>query len=98
MDLGALPWRGQFPIAVEVTVPVQPAAKAGFFVGVGEISDVGFIQPMRQGQVGAQITQKSLAVLDEEGIGIGNPAAPNHPPGPAPTPLPPAFATPPPPN
>ena len=34
MDLRALPRRGQFPVAVDVAVPVEPAAEAGFLVGL----------------------------------------------------------------
>ena len=37
MDLGALPGRGQFPVAVDVAVPVEPAAKAGLLVGRREL-------------------------------------------------------------
>ena len=53
MDLRALPWCSQLPVAVEVAIPVEPAAKAGLCVGLGKLGDVGFIKPMRQGQVGA---------------------------------------------
>ena len=36
VDLRALPRRGQFPIAVDVAIPVQPAAEAGLLVDVRE--------------------------------------------------------------
>ena len=48
MDMGALPGRGQFPIAVDVTVPVEPAAKAGLLVGRDEPGEVGFAESGRQ--------------------------------------------------
>src|ERR1019366_322372 len=66
MDLRALPGRGQFPVAVDVAVPVEPATEAGFPVGRAEISEVGFAEPIRQRPVGADIAEKSLAVLDEQ--------------------------------
>src|ERR1700716_945560 len=66
MDLRAVPWRSQFPIAVDVAVPIEPAAKARLLVGFDEINVVGFAQPTRQRSVGRGIAQKSLAVLDEQ--------------------------------
>ena len=77
MDLRILPGRGQFPVAVEVAVPVQPAAEAGLPVGLGEIGDVGFARAIPAAAVGAQIAQKALAVLDEQRRRIGD-AAPQH--------------------
>src|SRR6266403_1455187 len=74
MDLRALPWRGQLPITVDITVPVQPAAEAGLPVGLGEISEVGFAEPRRQRAIGAGIAQKALAIFDEQ----GGPARPSH--------------------
>src|SRR6266566_6680585 len=74
MDLRALPWRGQFPVAVDVAVPVQPAAEAGLSVGLGEISEVGFAEPMRQRAIGAGIAEKSLAIVDKQGGWIGKSA------------------------
>src|SRR5260370_5422963 len=47
MDLRTLPARGQFPVAVDVAIPAEPATKAGFFVGLAEISEVGFAEPIR---------------------------------------------------
>src|SRR6266849_3421353 len=74
MDLRALPWRGQFPVTVDVAVPVQPAAEAGLSVGLGEISEVGFAEPMRQRAIGAGIAEKSLAIVDKQGGWIGKSA------------------------
>lgn len=37
MDLRSLPRRGQFPIAVDVAVPVQPAAEAILLIGLAEL-------------------------------------------------------------
>src|SRR6266849_10269979 len=74
MDLRALPWRGQFPVAVDVAVPVQPAAEAGLSVGLGEISKVGFAKPIRQRAIDAGIAEKSLAVFDKQGGWIGKSA------------------------
>src|SRR6478609_11060570 len=74
MDLRALPWRGQLPVPVDITVPVQPAAEAGLPVGLGEISEVGFAEPMRQRPVGAGITEKALAIFDKQGGWIGKSA------------------------
>ena len=53
VDLRVLPRRGQFPVAVDVAIPVEPAAKAGFPVGLGEIGEVGLAEPIRQRPVGA---------------------------------------------
>src|SRR5258707_3304755 len=74
MDLRALPWRGQLPVTVDITVPVQPAAEAGLPVGLGEISEVGFAKPMRQRAVGAGIAEKALASFDKQGGWIGKSA------------------------
>src|SRR5258705_3219860 len=74
MDLLALPWRGQLPITVDITVRVQPAAEAGLSVGLGEISEVGFAEPMRQRAVGAGIAEKALAIFDKQGGWIGKSA------------------------
>src|SRR5947199_7909106 len=74
MDLRALPWRGQFPVAVDVAVPVQPAAEAGLSVGLGEISEIGFAEPMRQRAIGAGIAEKALAIFDKQGGWIGKSA------------------------
>src|SRR5258706_4009253 len=74
MDLRALPWRGQLPITVDITVPVQPAAEAGLPVDLGEISEVGFAEPRRQRAIGAGIAQKALAIFDEQGGWIGKSA------------------------
>src|SRR5712671_5748126 len=72
MDLGALPRRRQLPVAVEVAVPVQPAAKTGFAVGLSEIGDVGFADPIRQRFDGADVAEKALAFGNEHYRGIGN--------------------------
>src|SRR5258706_8751582 len=77
MDLRALPWRGQLPITVDITVPVQPAAEAGLPVGLGEISEVGFAEPRRQRAIGAGVAQKALAIFDEQGGWIGK-SPPHH--------------------
>jgi hypothetical protein len=66
MDLRALPWRGQFPVAIDVAVPVEPAAEAGFLVGFGEIAEVDFAEPIRQRPIRAWVAEKSLAVFDEQ--------------------------------
>src|SRR3981081_3242671 len=66
MDLRAWPRRGQFPVAVDVTVPVEPAAETGLPVGLAEISQVGFAEPIRQRPDAADIAEKSLAVFDEQ--------------------------------
>ena len=47
MDLRTLPWRRQVPVAIEIAIPVQPAAKAGFAVDLGEGGEVGLGQPVR---------------------------------------------------
>src|SRR3954451_9260452 len=47
MDLRALPWRRQFPVAIDVAVPVQSATEAGFLVGLGEDGQVIFAEPRR---------------------------------------------------
>src|SRR5258705_11020453 len=74
MDLRALPWRGQLPVTVDLTVPVQPAVEAGLPVALGEISEVGFAEPRRQRAIGAGIAQKALAIFDEQGGWIGKSA------------------------
>src|SRR6202011_113459 len=66
MDLRALPRRGQFPVAIDVAVPVEPTAEAGFLVGLGEISEVGFAKPIRQRPIRAPLAEKSLAFFDEQ--------------------------------
>src|SRR5450755_2383700 len=66
MDLRALPWRGQFPVAIDVAVPVEPAAEAGFLVDLGEIAEVGFVKPIRQRPIRAGLAEKSVALLDEQ--------------------------------
>src|SRR5258705_12164228 len=75
MDLRALPWRCQFPVTVDVAVPVQPATEAGLSVGLGEISEVDLVEPIRQRAVGAGIDQKALAIFDKQGGWIGKSAA-----------------------
>src|SRR5260370_35342094 len=74
MDLRALLWRCQLPVAVYITVPVQPAAEAGLPVGLGEINEVGFPEPMRQRAIGAGIAEKAPAFLDKQGGWIGKSA------------------------
>src|SRR6202022_255680 len=76
MDLRALPRRGQFPVAVDVAVPVEPATKARFPVGLAKIRQVGFAEPIRQRPDGADIAEKSLAVFDEQGGGWIGKSAP----------------------
>jgi hypothetical protein len=76
MDLRALPRRRQFPVAVDVAVPVQPAAEAGRSVGLGEVGEVGFAEPVRQRPVGASVAKKPLAVLDEQRRGRIGKSAP----------------------
>src|ERR1700730_10013815 len=66
MDLRALPWGGQFPVAIDVAVPVEPAAEAGFLVGLDKIAEVGFAKPIRQRPVRAWLAEKPLAFLDEQ--------------------------------
>ena len=76
MDLRALPRSGQFPIAVDVAVPVEPTAKAGGSVRLDEMRKVGFVEPRRQRPVDPRIAKKPLAVFDEQrGSRIGKPAA-----------------------
>src|SRR5215216_3075456 len=60
VDLRALPRRGQFPIAVDVTIPVQPAAEAGVLVDSREIGDVSFGQPIRQRPIRIGAGEESL--------------------------------------
>src|SRR6476646_10022552 len=74
MDLRVLPRRGQFPVAVDVAVPVQSAAEAGLSVGLGEVSEVGVAEPMWQRAIVVGIAEKSLAIFDEQGRRIGKPA------------------------
>src|SRR6266403_5968003 len=74
MNLRALPWRGQLPVAVDVAVPVQPAAEAGLPIGLGEINEVGFPEPMRQRTIGAGIAEEAPAFLDKQGGWIGKSA------------------------
>ena len=81
MDLRALPGRGQFPVAVDIAVPVQPAAKTGFLVGFGKRCDVGLGDPVRQRQIRPQLAQESLAFFDEHGRGVGNATPQHHPHG-----------------
>src|SRR6266576_7298411 len=66
MDLRALPGRGEFPVAVDVAVPVEPATETGFPVDLTEIAEVGFAEPARQRPIGVGIAEKSLAVYDEQ--------------------------------
>src|SRR6266852_2469519 len=66
MDLRALPRRGEFPVAVDVAVPVEPATETGFPVGLTEIGEVGFAEPTRQRPIGIGMAEKSLAVFDEQ--------------------------------
>src|SRR5712671_7589970 len=66
MDLRTLPRRGELPVAVDVAVPVEPAAEAGFPVGLTEIGEVGFAEPTRQRPIGIGMAEKSLAVFDEQ--------------------------------
>src|SRR5256884_1208629 len=66
MDLRALPRRGQFPVAVDIAIPVEPAAEAGFLIGFAEARQIRFAEPMRQRTVTLRIAEKALAVLDEQ--------------------------------
>src|SRR5436853_7573531 len=66
MDLGVLPGRRQLPVAVDVAVPVEAAAKAGFFVGLCEIGQIGFAQPGRQRTTVRDVAKKSLTCRDEQ--------------------------------
>src|SRR5438045_8778920 len=66
MDLRALPRRGQFPVAVDIAIPVEPAAEAGFLIGFAEARQIRFAEPMRQRTVTLRIAEKTLAVLDEQ--------------------------------
>src|SRR6266700_3647935 len=66
MDLRALPWRGQFPVAIDVAVPVQPAPEAGFPVSLGEIGEVSLAEPARPRPIGTCVSKKSLANFDEQ--------------------------------
>ena len=76
VDLGALPRRGQFPIAVDVAIPVEPAAKTGLSVDVREIGDVGLGQPIRQRPIWIGAGEESLALLNIlMGRRIGEPAS-----------------------
>src|SRR4249919_3561542 len=77
MDTGALPGGGELPVAVEIAVPVQPAAETGYPVGLGEIGDVGFADPVRKRLYRAYVVEKALTLGDEHRRGIGN-AAPEH--------------------
>src|SRR6267378_4363333 len=80
MDLRALPRRGQFPVAVDIAIPIEHAPEAGFPVGLAETGQVGFAEPIRQWPDGAAIAEKSLAVFDEERGGwIGKSAPENSP-------------------
>src|SRR5436190_23456116 len=77
MDLRTLPGRRQFPVAIEVAIPVEPAAEAGFCVGFGEVGKVSLVEPFRQWPAEIGSDEKSLAVLDEQrGGGIGRQASP----------------------
>src|SRR5471030_887777 len=60
MDLRVLPRRGQFPVAVDVTVPVEPAAEAGIPVGLAEAGDIGFTEPIRQRTITAPVAEEAL--------------------------------------
>jgi hypothetical protein len=81
MDLRALPRRGQFPVAVDVAVPIEPAPEAGFQVSFAETGQVGFAEPIRQRRDGAAIAEKSLTVFDEQRGGwIGKSTPKNSPP------------------
>ena len=46
-DLRVLPGRGELPIAIDVAVPVQPAAEAGLGIDVREVGEIGFREPCR---------------------------------------------------
>src|SRR5258707_13099062 len=66
MALRAWPRRGQSRFAIDVELPVEPAAEAGFLVGLDEVGEVGFAKPIRQRPVRARLPEKSLAFFDEQ--------------------------------
>ena len=79
VDLRALPRRGQFPVAVDVAVPVEPAAKAGLSVDVCERGEVGLGQPVRQRPIRIGAGEEALALLNIlMGGRIGEPAPAQH--------------------
>ena len=47
-DLRVLPRRGQLPVAVDVAIPVEAAAKAGALIFGREHVEIGLAQPRRQ--------------------------------------------------
>ena len=78
MDLRVLPGCGQFPVAVDVAIPVEPAAEAGIPVGLAEAGEVGFTEPIRQRAVAPRVAEKALAVFDEQRRGRIGESAPEH--------------------
>lgn len=79
VDLRVLPGRRQLPVAVEIAVPVQPAAEAGPGEGLGEIGQISLAQPARQRLLDSCVAEKALALLDEHGgAGIGEAAPAEH--------------------
>jgi hypothetical protein len=64
VDLRALPWGGQFPIAINVAIPVQPAAEPGLPVDLGEVGEVGLSQLVREWPIRTSAGEEALALLD----------------------------------
>ncbi len=70
-DHGVLPRRGERPVAVNVAIPVEPAAKSGAGVFGGEHVDVGFGQPRRQWHWIAPLSEEALLAIDVEAHPLG---------------------------
>jgi len=64
-DLRILPGRGQLPVAVDVAVPVQAAAEAGFSIDLRESGKVGFGEPRRQRPRGIAAMEEAFTFLHE---------------------------------
>ena len=65
-DDRAVPGRGQGPVAVDVAIPVEPAAKSGALIFGGEHVDVGLGQPGRQRDRIDRGPEKALLAVDIE--------------------------------
>src|SRR5207249_1971286 len=67
-DPGAHPWRLQLPVAVDVAIPVQPAAEAGARELTGVEVDVGVREPRGQRLRRLAAAEKAPAARDHADV------------------------------
>ena len=67
-DDRVLPRRSQFPVAIDVAIPVEPAAKTGAPVFGGKLLQVFLAQPLRQGRRNRERIEKAVALVNHHRI------------------------------